>query len=277
MSSGRSQREFTLIKKCRAVYKDICEMQATADKNYRYTVCKDLTELAKELTHTVRKANDIRAGNEERIKMQKRALGLIDEIKDLLPAAGDLLKTGVKHEAQIELSIDNLRLPLQNWIASDEKVLVTNQHYRMRKIGWDLYGAKKDLEMVKGYLSHHRDERTAVAFDEAKAAVRILTEEYKEAVMAYDRAMKQLRDTREAIHKDDSILTEVLREIGKKEMKREEKPTEEEVREKNRALAEVNRNILAANGNKLEKATQRELGARVQPAGEEEKNLKTTK
>ncbi len=233
-------------------------MQATADKNYRYTICKDLSGLAKELVHTVRKANEIRAGHEERIKMQKQALEYVEKIKDILPAAGDLLKTGIKHEAQIELSVDNLRLPLQNWIASDEKVRTENCHREMRKAGWALFEAKKDLEMVKEYLNNHKDERTATAFDEAKAKVRILAEEYREAVLAYDKALKQLSDTRSEIHKDDSILAQVLKEIGKCGLNNQF--TEEDVKERNKTLDQTNKTILAENGNKLEKTIVRELG-----------------
>ena len=110
-----SKREFRVIKLCQKLCKDIVEVQGVADKSYRFTICQDVRKKSEDVIHLVRKANDLPAGSEKRIELQFRADELLEEIKDLIWVVGKLLNTGAKKEAQIELSIENLQIPLHNW------------------------------------------------------------------------------------------------------------------------------------------------------------------
>ena len=89
-----AKREFRLIKLCQKLCLDITEMQGTADRKYRFTICQDIRKMSEDVIHLVRRANDLPAGNEERMKIQKRADELLEDIKDLLWVAGKLRLEG---------------------------------------------------------------------------------------------------------------------------------------------------------------------------------------
>lgn len=208
-----SKREFRVIKLCQKLCQDIVELQGTADKKYRYTICQDIRKKSERVVHIVRRANEIDAGREERIKLQKEADNLLEEIKDLIGIVCKLLNAGTKKEAQIELSIENLQIPLRNWCEKDQKIAVSALEKEMRRRGWLLYQAKKTYEIVKNYHEEIQNERTAIAYDESLARYRIAYSNYQSSIKEYDRTVKRLRETQERFHKDDSVLSEVLAEI----------------------------------------------------------------
>lgn len=65
-----SRRKFRVIKLCQKLYLDIVEMQGTADKRYRYTICSDLRHKSEKVIHLVRKSNKLTVENEMKIQMQ---------------------------------------------------------------------------------------------------------------------------------------------------------------------------------------------------------------
>lgn len=171
-------RDFRVIKLAQKLCTDIVEMQGKADKSYRFTICQDIRKKSEDVIHMVRKANDQPAGCEKRIEMQEQADDFLEDIKDLLPVVGKLLNIGINREAQIELSIESLQQPLHNWM--------------------------------------ERDEKTAIALEQSKSRYRIEHDGYRALVHEYDRLMKRLLSIQEKFHKDDSVLGEVLKEIGQK-------------------------------------------------------------
>lgn len=210
-----ARRDFRVIKLCQKLCLDIVQMQGTADKSYRYTICQDVRRMSEKVIHLIRLANDMPAGYEERIECQEKADELLEEIKDLIWVVGKCLNTGVKKEAQVELSIENLQIPLHNWMERDQKISVSSYEKQVRRQSWVLYRAKKVCEAVQEYNDCHPTERTTIALDESKARYRIAQDDYRKLVDAYDRAVKRLRTTQDKFHKDDSVLSEVLAEIEK--------------------------------------------------------------
>ena len=251
-----SKREFRVIKLCQKLCKGIVEMQATADKGYRFTICQDIRKKSEDVIHIVRRANDLPAGTDERINLQYRADELLEEIKDLIWVVGKLLNTGEKKEAQIELSIENLQLPLHNWMERDQKISVSVREKNVRKLSWVLYQAKKIYETVNEYYKKNRSERIVIALDESKSRFRLAHENYENAIKSYDEAVRRLRTTQEKYHKDDSVLSEVLNEIAKKDGikipdfsdEQQPKPSDATVKEKWQTVEEVNRKLIEKEG-----------------------------
>ena len=258
-----AKREFRLIKLCQKLCLDITEMQGTADKKYRFTICQDIRKMSEDVIHLVRRANnDFPAGDEERMKIQKRADELLEDIKDLLWVAGKLLNTGAKREAQIELSIENLQIPLHNWMERDQKIALSEAEKVMRQQGWTLYNAKKTYELVREYQTEHQNEKTAAALEQSKSRYRIAYDDYRAAVDAYDRAMKRLLHTQERYHKDDSVLNSVLQEMKKsgidvpEPIQKENPPVTDAVaKEKKKTIAKANEKIIESGQNYLSRST----------------------
>ena len=156
------------------------------------------------------------AGCLERIELQEDAAELLERIKDLLPVAGKAINSGVRREAQVELSIENVQKPLRNWIESELKTALSMCENRMKKAAWDLYYAKKTYALVEEYYKEYAEAKTAAALEQSKSRYRIAHNDYKILILEYDELMKRLLDVQERFHKDDSILGEVLKEIKKK-------------------------------------------------------------
>lgn len=258
-----SKREFRVIKLCQKLCKDIVEIQGTADKSYRFTICQDIRKKSEDVIHIVRRANDLPAGNEERIRLQYQADELLEDIKDLIWIVGKILNTGAKKEAQIELSIENLQIPLHNWMERDQKIAVSVREKAVRKLSWTLYQAKKTYEIVNGYYSSNKSERNAIALEESKSRFRIAYADYEKAIKNFDEAVRRLRTTQERYHKDDSVLAEVLREIEEKtgikapdfSVENPEKPSDATVKEKKETVAKANEKILETNSGNLSEST----------------------
>ncbi|MBE6035573.1 MAG: hypothetical protein E7222_12885 [Clostridiales bacterium] len=210
------RKEFRLIKAAQKLCRDLVEVEGHADKRYRFSICQDIRHKSERVMHLIRKANVLPAGNEQRIQMQQEADELLEEIKDLLWVMGKLLTIGVKYEAQIELSIENLQIPLRNWMETDQKKSVAQNEQRFEKASQKLEKAKAAYEMVSNYYEENKTERVNAALIESKARFRLAREEYVKAKEKYDAVLKQLRNTQDRYHKDDSVLYEVLKEISKK-------------------------------------------------------------
>lgn len=245
-------REFRVIKLAQKLCMDIVEMQGTADKKYRYSICQDIRKKSEDIIHLIRKANNLQLGNEERIILQSQANEKLEEIKDIIWIVGKLLNTGVKKEAQIELSIENLQLKLRNWMESDEKILVSVREEAVRSQAWTLYQAKRTYEIVNDYHKTSPSERTVIALDESKSRYRLAKQKYEEMIEEYDLAVKRLRTTQERFHKDDSVLSEVLKEIEEKKGIRvpnpkTEKLSEKIINEKKSFIGDVNKRIASEN------------------------------
>ena len=118
MASPR--KDFRLIKQCQKLCSDITEMQGTADKKYRYTICQDVRKKSEDVIHYIRKANSFPAGNDKRMELQIKADELLEEIKDLLWIVGKLLNTGARKEAKIELSLEDVQNVLHRWMEYDQ-------------------------------------------------------------------------------------------------------------------------------------------------------------
>lgn len=266
MSSAK--REFRLIKLCQKLCLDITEMQGTADKKYRFTICQDIRKKSEDVIHLVRTANDLPSGNAERMRIQEKADRLLEEIKDLLWIAGKLLNTGAKREAQIELSIENLQIPLHNWMERDQKIALSAAEKALNQQGWALYRAKRTYELVKEWQAGHQDKKTASALEQSKSRYRIAHKDYRAAVDAYDLAMKKLLHTQERYHKDDSVLHEVLTEMKKSGIDVPETPAKENipvsdavVKEKKKTVATANEKIIEDGKEYLAKSTIEKLRA----------------
>lgn len=256
-------REFRVIKLAQKLCMDIVEMQGTADRKYRFTVCQDMRKKSEDVIHLIRDANEQDQGCEDRIKLQQKANKNLEDIKDLLPVVGKLLNTGVKREAQIELSIENLQLKLHNWMEADEKVAVSVREKAVRSHAWALYQAKRTYEIVNDYHRAANTERTAIALDESKSRYRLAKQKYDELIVEYDLAVKRLRTTQERFHKDDSVLSEVLKEIEKEKGIKVPDPkdaglSEKIISEKKQFIGEVNRRI-ASNNNDFAENTKYKL------------------
>lgn len=210
------RKEFRLIKVSQKLCRDLVEIEGHADKRYRFSICQDIRHKAERVVHLIRKANMIPAGNEQRIQMQQEADELLEEIKDLLWVMGKLLTIGVKYEAQIELSIENLQLPLRNWMETDQKKSVTQSEKHLENSMRKLEKAKAAYEIVSDYYEENKTDRVNTALIESKARFRLAHEDYNAAKEKYDLALKRLRNTQDRYHKDDSILYDVLREISEK-------------------------------------------------------------
>lgn len=211
-----AKHEFRVIRLCQKLCLDIVEMQGTADMKYRYTICDDLRKMSEKALHLVRRANGMPAGQLDRIKLQDEAAELLEKIKDLLPIAGKAINSGVRREAQVELSIENVQKPLRNWIESELKNALSMCENRMKNAAWNLYYAKKTYELVNEYYKEYAEAKTAAALEQSKSRYRIAHNDYKILILEYDELMKRLLDVQERFHKDDSILGEVLKEIKKK-------------------------------------------------------------
>lgn len=211
-----AKRDFRVIKLCQKLCLDIVEMQGTADRKYKFSICQDVRKKSEQVIHLVRRANELPAGNEERIGLQAEADKLLEDIKDLIWVVGKCLNTGVKKEAQIELSIENLQIPLHNWMERDQKISASMYESTVRKQSWVLFQAKKICEAVQNYYNSNPTERNLIALEESKSRYRIAAADYKAAIDSYDMAIKRLRTTQEKYHKDDSILSEVIKEIKDK-------------------------------------------------------------
>lgn len=209
-------RDFRVIKLAQKLCTDIVEMQGKADKSYRFTICQDIRKKSEDVIHMVRKANGQPAGCEKRIEMQEQADDFLEDIKDLLPVVGKLLNIGINREAQIELSIESLQQPLHNWMERDEKTALSMCEKRLNAQAWKLYQAKKTYELVNDYYKSVKTEKIAIALEQSKSRYRIEHDGYRALVHEYDRLMKRLLSIQEKFHKDDSVLGEVLKEIGQK-------------------------------------------------------------
>lgn len=244
-----AKHEFRIIRLCQNLCLDIVEMQGTADMKYRHTICDDLRKMSEKALHLVRRANDMPAGCLERIELQEDAAELLERIKDLLPVAGKAINSGVRREAQVELSIENVQKPLRNWIESELKTALSMCENRMKKAAWDLYYAKKTYALVEEYYKGHADEKTATALEESKSRYRIAHNDYKALILEYDELMKRLLDVQERFRKDDSVLGEVLKEIKKKTGKEvirynnKSSPDSNVVAEKKQIVINANRKI----------------------------------
>lgn len=258
-----SKKEFKVIKLAQKLCTDIVEMQGTADRNYRFTICQDMRKKSEDVIHLIREANQQDQGCEDRIQLQQKAYRYMEDIKDLLPIVGKLLNTGVKREAQVELSIENLQLKLRNWMESDEKVAVSVREKAVRSQAWVLYQAKRTYEIVNDYHRSTNTERTAVALDESKSRYRLAKQKYEELIVEYDLAVKRLRTTQERFHKDDSVLSEVLIEIEKEKGIKVPNPkdaglSEKVISEKKEFIGEINRRV-ASNNNDFAESTKYKL------------------
>lgn len=255
-----SKREFRLIKLCQKLCQDIVELQGTADKKYRFTICQDIRKKSEKVIHLVRQANSFSAGSESRINLQIQTDEILEEIKDLIGIVCKLLNSGTNKEAQIELSIENLQVPLHNWMERDQKISVSVREKAVRKQSWVLYQTQKTYDIVREYHSKNQNERTTIALNESKSRYRIAYKDYKAAIDTYDEAVKRLRDTQEHYHKDDSILSEVLKEIeivtGVKVSEISENyATEATVKEKKQVISKANQKILETGRDYLTEST----------------------
>lgn len=211
-----SKRDFRVVKLCQKLCLDIEEMQGTADKKHKYTICQDVRKKSQLLIHLTRKANDLPAGDEHRIELQEEADELLERIQDLIWVVGKCINTGVRKEAQIELSIENVQKPLHNWMERDQQISASMYEKKVRKQTWVLFQAKKICEAVQKYYNSNPTERNLIALEESKSRYRIAAADYKAAIDSYDKAIKRLRTTQERYHKDDSVLSEVIGEIKEK-------------------------------------------------------------
>ena len=265
--SSNNKKTFRLIKYSQKLCADIVEMQGTADKNYRYTICQDVRKMSEDVIHLIRRANRMAAGNEKRMEIQGIVDEKLEDIKDLLPIVGKLLNCGVKKEAQIELSIENLQVGLHNWMEHDQKIAVSSLQQYVRKTGWKLYESKHIYDIVKDYYSNNNDERIGIAYDESKARFRNAYRDYEKAVNLYDKAIKRLRDTQERFHKDDSVLYEVIKEIEADRnisilhnfYDKSFKPDHITVKEKKAVLSKADSKILEDYGDILSEGTKKKL------------------
>lgn len=263
--ASNQKKTFRLIKYSQKLCRDITEMQGTADKSYRYTICQDIRKKSEDVIHLIRRANKIAAGSEKRMELQQDADEKLEEVKDLLPIVGKVLSCGVRKEAQIELSIENLQIGLHNWIESDQKIAVSSLQKYVRRTSWKLYQAKKSYDIMKDYYVDHYDERTTIAFDESMARFRNAFADYASAIQLYDRAIKRLRNTQERFHKDDSILCEVIKEIQPdsivlKDLSDDKySPDNVTVKEKKAVTVKANIKILEEYGDILSEGTKEKL------------------
>ena len=211
-----SRNDFRLIKLAQNLFSDICEIQSVADKGYRYTVCQDIRKKSEDVVHYIRRANRLDSGSEDRIQLQFKADELLEDIKDLLPPVGKLLKIGVKYEAQIELSIEKLQNPLHNWMERDQKISVSNRVKIVRRKNYGVFYAMKVFSIMRDHVAGDQSERSLIAYEESKARYRIAAEDYKKAILSYDEALRRYRATQDRFHKDDSVLAELLAQIAAK-------------------------------------------------------------
>ena len=268
-----AKRDFRVIKLCQKLCLDIVEMQGTADKKYKFTICQDVRKKSEQVIHLVRHANELPSGDEDRIELQEEADDLLEKIKDLIWVVGKCLNTGVRKEAQIELSIENLQIPLRNWMERDQKISASMYETKVRKQSWVLFQAKKICEAVQNYYNSNPTERNLIALEESKSRYRIAAADYKAAIDSYDKAIKRLRTTQERYHKDDSVLSEVIREIKEKTdfeipdipetrngVKNEEKVlSRNTISEKKEFIANANRSILEEKKDVYSESTIRKL------------------
>jgi tetratricopeptide (TPR) repeat protein len=234
-------------------------MQGTADKSHRFTICQDIRIKSENVIHLIRKANSFRAGSKKRIEMQREADELLSEIQDLIWVVGKLLNTGKRKEAQVELSIENLQISLHNWMETDLKISVSERQKFIHKKGWEVYKARKFYEVIKEHFD--KSERMSIALDESKARLRIAAKEYNEAIKEYDLAIRQLREFQG--NKDDSVLSEVLKEIAKssKEVSEllGEQPSDKMVKEKKELMKKANKKAIEDFGDELSNSTKQSL------------------
>lgn len=240
-------REFRVIKLCQKLCADIVNMQGTADKRYRFTICQDIRKKSEDVIHLVRRANDLPAGCKDRIEMQKKADDLLEDIKDLLWVVGYVLHTGTAKEAQIELSIESLQQPLRNWIEKDEKIALSMCEKRLKVQSWKLYQAKVTYELVVEYHKKVGNGKTSTALEQSKSRYRIEYNAYKSLIHEYDYYMESIMVTQERFHKDETVLGEVLKDIekktGKKLPKLNEPVSNEIIKEKKEAVNLINKQI----------------------------------
>lgn len=252
-----SKNTFRLIRYAQKLALDITEMQGVADRKYRYGICQDIRKYSEEVIHLIRDANKLDAGSESRIKLQKKADKRLEDIQDIIGIVGKLLNTGEKKEAQIELSLENLQIKLRNWMESDEKISVSIREKAVRNQAWILYQAKKTYEIVNEYNKSSPTERTAIALDESKSRYRLAKQRYDELIIEYDLAVKRLRGTQERFHKDDSVLSEVLKEIKEKKGIQVPNPkdaglSEKVVSEKKEFIEKINQRVASQNSDLAE-------------------------
>lgn len=246
------KKEFRVIKLAQKLCSDIVEMQGTADRRYRYTICQDVRKKSEDIIHLTRKANSLPPGMEARIELQEEADDKLEDIKDLIGVVGKLLNSGVKKEAQIELSLENFQKKLHNWMESDQKISVSIREKAVRSQAWTLYQAKRAYEIVNDYHHTSGTERTAIALDESKSRYRLARKRYEELIEEYDMAVKRLRQTQERFHKDDSVLCEVLKQIEKETGVTVPDPkdaglSEKDISEKQKLIREVNGKVASEN------------------------------
>lgn len=207
-----SKNEFRTIDRCQKLYASINELQSTADKSYRYTICQDLRKKSEDLIHLIRKANSIRPGYDSRIKMQLESLELLEQIQDIIGVACKLLKTGAKREAQIEKDIEDVKKLVKNWIESDNKIRVSAHTNRMHSLSWELFRYKEIKDFLSDYIKDTSDERLIIAYEEVNSRYRVTLNDYYKSIVSYDRAMKALREIQS--YKDDSVLAQVMNELS---------------------------------------------------------------
>ncbi len=202
------KKEFNLLIKCRDLYADCCKYYGEIkNANSAFAVVlSDIRDPLKELVYKVRAANNLETGSEKRNLFQLQAVECLEEIIDLLSI--EILSSSEAFKALLGKS-GEIMPSLKKWIISDQKELAEKKRARMREAGLKLYNAKKDLKEVEAFKETHRDERTADAYDEAKARVRILSNIYQTTVQEYDAALKEQGKS--------ETLEGILREIrGKK-------------------------------------------------------------
>ena len=192
---------------------DIIEAFKGADKLHRYTIAKEMREDAKELLHMIRRANRLTAGTEDRIELEEDAIELLERIRDKLPVYCRACMTGVKREAQITLSIDNLAGLLKNWHRFDVRTQNTGLEKRYRQAASEYGNAYRTTQKVKQWYLMNKTEKNAIALDMAMSRERVAKGRYLKTKQAFDASSEKVMENDRLHMNNRDILNEVLKDI----------------------------------------------------------------
>ena len=213
MAKTYAKQQFRIITDAGKLLYDIIEALRDTDKLHRYTIAAEIRNDAEELLHLIRRANDMKAGDDKRIKLQEDAMELLERIRDKIPIYCKACMTGHNKEAQIELSIDNLCLPLHNWYGSDLRAQNLRYEKDYRNAASQYGNAYKTKEIVRKWYLNNRTEKNAIALDIAMSKERIAKQKLIQYRKRFDASTEKEKEFKEQFGDKKDIRDEVLEDI----------------------------------------------------------------
>ena len=112
---------FRIVEKCQIFASAVYIYTAKAEKEYRVSLCRKVQDLACEMIHAARAANQIDIMDASRMEAHKQALEHMERLNDLIPVMRRCKCISIGQESELSKQFANLRFGYNMWIENDTK------------------------------------------------------------------------------------------------------------------------------------------------------------